>query len=746
MTSVLQRWFRLTVVMVTLVLGVAAAAAGGSVQAATASVSRGVAAAAAPAGVRALCAAPAPGEGTCAVVSATRSGAKPAAGAATPAGYSASSLRSAYAAPTTLGLPETVAVVTAYDDPHAESDMGTYRTQYSIPACTTANGCFKKVDQTGGSTYPPAAAGWSAADAESLDMISAICPNCHIILVEANSSQVSDFGAAENEAATLGADAIDNDWQTPEGTLGSGETGYDAQYFDHPGVAITAPAGDTGYGVDYPAASQYVTAVGGTTLTKNTSASRGWAETAWASTGSGCSAYEPKPWWQRDTGCSGRTLNDLSAVADPNTPVAFYDTPTLGGWNANSGGTAVAAAVIAGMYALGGTPAPGSYPSSYPYLHPGSFYAVTSGSNGTCSPAYLCTAGSGYNGPAGAGTPDAAAGFSVAGARPAAVTGTDGTTRVFVRGTGGSIEEDSLPSGSSTWSGFSSLGGNWPAYPAAITGTNGSIWVLAVSASGDLSYADLPSGSTTWSSWGDLGNPGHPLIGTPAVVQDSSGMFHIFVRDDTGVLYEDRMQNGSGTFSSLGGISQDDPAAVLAGSNTIYVFEVGWTTQMYYDKLPSGGSWSGWTSLGGDALGVPAAIHDTSGAVRVYVRRAVDWDAFENHLPSGSSTWSGFSSLGGALPSGPAAQAGSGGYDWAFALGRSTNLYFDELPPNGSYSGWTELNGAFTGTPGVTQNSHGGAMHVFSRTTTGSLDVNSLPSGSSTWTGYTSLGSQVAGS
>ena len=241
MTSVLQRWFRLTVVMVTLLLGVAAAA-GGSVQAATASVSRGVAAAA-PAGVHSLCAAPAPGHGTCAVVSATRSGAKPAAAAATtPAGYSASDLRSAYLAPTTLGLSETVAVVTAYDDPDAESDMGTYRTQYSIPACTTANGCFKKVDQTGGSTYPPTAAYWSEADAESLDMISAICPNCHIILVEANSSQLSDFGAAENEAVALGADAIDNDWWTPEATLGSGETGYDAQYFDHPGVAITAPA------------------------------------------------------------------------------------------------------------------------------------------------------------------------------------------------------------------------------------------------------------------------------------------------------------------------------------------------------------------------------------------------------------------------------------------------------------------------------------------------------------------------
>jgi hypothetical protein len=702
------------------------------------------------AGTTEACGTPAPGQVTCATVipaAAVGTAARAAAATATPTGYTPSDLRSAYVATSDLGIGETIAVVTAYDDPDAESDMGTYRTQYSIAACTTANGCFKKVDQTGGTSYPGTQPYWSASSAESLDMISAICPNCHIILVEANSLSISDVGTAENEAVSLGAKFIDNDWITPEATLGSGETTDDSQYFNHPGVAITAPAGDTGYNVNYPAASPYVTAVGGTTLTKNTSVSRGWTETVWGQTGSGCSAYEPKPSWQQDTGCSGRTLNDVSAVADSHTPVAFYDTPTLGGWNSNSGGTNISAAIVAALYALGGNPAPGSSPNSYPYLRPGAFNAITTGSNGTCTPAYLCNGGSGYNGPAGVGSPVGAAGFAVAGARPAAVTGTNGTTWVFVRGTDGSIQKDSLASGSSTWSGFSSLGGTWPAYPAALTGNSGWIWVFAVSTSGDVYTAALAAGSTTWGSWTDLGNPGAPLIGTPAVVEDTAGKLHIFVRSTTGTLYDDQFQNGTSTFVSLGGKSPDDPAAVLTSNDTIYTFEVGWDTQLYYNKLPSGGSWSGWTVLGGYALGVPAAFQDKAGNVRVYVRRAADWDAFENHLPSGSSTWSGFLSLGGALPSDPAAQAGAGGFDWAFALGRTANMYYDELPAGSStYSGWTELNGAFTGTPGVTQAKTGGTMYVFGRSASGTLQVNGLPTGSTTWTGWKDLGGALAGS
>ncbi len=325
-------------------------------------------------------------------------------------------------------------MVTAYGDEYngvqeAASDLAKYRSNFGLPPCTVADGCFKQVNQTGSTTdLPGASAGWSPALSISMDMISAICPNCHILVVEANSSAVSDLGIAENEAVALGADFVDNDWGIPEADLGSSETSYDSA-FDHPGVAITAPVGNGGYGdIDYPAASQYVTAVGGTTLTADSGTTRGYTEIASEYSASGCSAYEPKPSWQADTGCANRMLNDLAADSDPATPVAYYDTPTEGTWGTGSG-TAVAAAIVAASYALAGTPAPGTYPASYPYTSPGGSYTspgnayaypdglnnITSGSDGTCAVSYWCTAGAGYNGPTGLGSPSTALSLTTAG-------------------------------------------------------------------------------------------------------------------------------------------------------------------------------------------------------------------------------------------------------------------------------------------------------------------------------------------
>jgi subtilase family serine protease len=146
-------------------------------------------------------------------------------------------------------------------------------------------------------------------------MVSAACPNCHILLVEATSNELSNLFTAENEAVALGATEISNSWGSEEF---SSETSDDS-YFNHSGVSITAAAGDSGYKVEYPAASQYVISVGGTNLTRSAN-SRGWAETAWSGTGSSCSAYEPKPGWQTDTGCAHRTNNDVAAVAGSETP------------------------------------------------------------------------------------------------------------------------------------------------------------------------------------------------------------------------------------------------------------------------------------------------------------------------------------------------------------------------------------------------------------------------------------------
>ncbi|MFJ9924479.1 MULTISPECIES: putative Ig domain-containing protein [Streptomyces] len=336
--------------------------------------------------------------------------------AAAPSGLSPANLHSAYNLPTTGGSGLTVAVVDAYNDPNAEADLATYRSQYGLSACTKANGCFKQVSQTGSTTsLPTNDSGWAGEEALDIDMVSAICPNCNIDLVEANSANDTDLGIAENEAVALGAKFVSNSWG---GSEASSQTTEDSQYFKHPGVAITVSAGDSGYGAEYPATSQYVTAVGGTALTTSSN-SRGWSESVWNTnstegTGSGCSAYDPKPSWQTDSGCSKRMEADVSAVADPATGVAVYDTYGGSGW-AVYGGTSASSPIIAGVYALAGTPGSSDYPAKYPYGHTGNLNDVTSGSNGSCTTSYFCKATTGYDGPTGWGTPNGTAAFTSGG-------------------------------------------------------------------------------------------------------------------------------------------------------------------------------------------------------------------------------------------------------------------------------------------------------------------------------------------
>ncbi|MGA2013761.1 MAG: S53 family peptidase [Solirubrobacteraceae bacterium] len=342
-----------------------------------------------------------------------------------PTGLGPSQIQSAYMLSGLSGAGRTVAVVDAYDDPKAASDLAVYRAAYGLPACTTANGCFAKVNQNGAAGPLPAGdPGWGIEESLDLDTISATCPTCHILLVEANSALTVSLAIAENAAARVpGVVAISNSYGGDETPW---ETVYDADY-DHPGIAITASTGDSGYGAEYPAASPDVTAVGGTTLTAASNA-RGWTETAWSGGGSGCSAYEPKPAWQHDTGCARRTVADVSADADPDSGLAIYDTyntcgsgrlcdylielgyvPGLDGW-AQVGGTSLSSPLIASVYALAGNS--GSVVAgSYPYAHADSLFDVTAGSNGSCSVRYLCTAGVGYDGPTGLGTPDGTGAF-----------------------------------------------------------------------------------------------------------------------------------------------------------------------------------------------------------------------------------------------------------------------------------------------------------------------------------------------
>src|SRR5439155_14393200 len=265
--------------------------------------------------------------------------------------------------------------------------------------------CFKKIDQNGGTNYPRGDKGWAEEISLDLDMASAICPNCKLLLVEAKTNSFTNLAAAVNQAAAQGANAISNSYG---GAEFSGETSSESS-FNHPGVAITVSSGDAGYGVEFPAASQYVTAVGGTSLSRAGNA-RGWTETVWSGAGSGCSAYITKPSWQADAGCARRTVADVSAVADPNTGVAVYDTFRIrgGGWLV-FGGTSVSAPIIAGVYALAGNAGSLTY-GSYSYSHTGSLFDVTSGSNGNCG-TYLCNGVVGFDGPTGNGTPNGTGAF-----------------------------------------------------------------------------------------------------------------------------------------------------------------------------------------------------------------------------------------------------------------------------------------------------------------------------------------------
>jgi hypothetical protein len=357
------------------------------------------------------------------------------------AGYGPAQLQSAYnltLASAAAGKGETVAVVDAYNDPDAAANLKTYRAHYGLRACGA--GCFSKVNEEGKASPLPKSAGktgWGTEESLDLDMVSAICPNCHILLVEAKNGSLANLGKAVDAAVALGAKFVSNSYSSPET---ASETADDV-YFDHPGVAVTAAGGDSGYGVGYPAASQYVTSVGGTSLSVARGTARGWKESVWdngyGATGSGCSSYEAKPSWQKDTGCSHRTDNDVAADANPGTGAAVYDSYDQGGW-IEVGGTSEAAAIIAATYALAGPAASGAYPAEFLYDHPGDLNDITSGSDGTCSVSYLCTARPGYDDPTGLGTPDGTGAFqavdpTVVVAKPASKHSTEGVRITPVR-------------------------------------------------------------------------------------------------------------------------------------------------------------------------------------------------------------------------------------------------------------------------------------------------------------------------
>jgi subtilase family serine protease len=291
-------------------------------------------------------------------------------------------------------------------------------------------GCFTKINETGGRKLPAGDKNWGMEIDLDIEMASAVCPNCKILLVEASSASLADLIAAENEAAAKKPSAISNSWGSTS-ELGPLSALFDSA-FDHAGIPITAGTGDTGYAGSWPSDTPTVIAVGGTTLTPAANA-RGWTESAWSDGGSWCSDVEAQPPWQTNAVnataaaqnapvCVNRVAADVSIDADPQTGVAVYD--SYGATSSASwyvfGGTSVGSPVVASLYALAGdhthdpnNPYPGQATYNAWYANHNVLNDVTTGSNGDCGgdPAYMCNAGPGWDAPTGLGTPAGLAAF-----------------------------------------------------------------------------------------------------------------------------------------------------------------------------------------------------------------------------------------------------------------------------------------------------------------------------------------------
>ena len=352
----------------------------------------------------------------------------------------------------TAGTGDTVAVVDAFDDPTAASDLATFRSKYGLPAC--GSGCFRKVGETGGSAPTTANAAWDQEIALDLDAVSAVCPNCHILLVEANSDKFADLESAMQAAANLGANQISASWWGIS-------NGVPAGFRTFSGIATVAATGDAGYTGpnedNYPAALPGVTAAGGTSLAPASKlTARGFGEGAWSwngqdGGGSGCDLQFDRPAYQPALGCDGRAYADLSADADPNTGLTVYNHGT---WSL-IGGTSLSTPMVAAYYAITGVA--GATPA-WAYGESGALNDVVSGASGTCAPSinYICTAGTGYDGPTGVGS---ISGSVVVGAPgiggPSVTTGT-GSPNTYTAGVsehGATIEAGIYRNGlDTTWS------------------------------------------------------------------------------------------------------------------------------------------------------------------------------------------------------------------------------------------------------------------------------------------------------
>jgi subtilase family serine protease len=341
---------------------------------------------------RAVCPSPPAGFAHCHVLVVTDGRGNPLA-STSPTGLPPATIDSVYGFPggLTAGAGQTIAIVDAYDDPTAAGDLSTFSSQYKLPDCTTSNGCFSKVNQTGGTSYPKSNSGWALEISLDIEWAHAIAPGAKILLVEASSNSFTNLLAAEDYAGR-NAQYVSNSWG---GSEFSGESSYDS-HFSQTGVSFFVSAGDSGLPAEYPSASPNVISVGGTTLHFSGSTLTG--ETGWSSGGGGCSAYETAASAQSsfseysNVSCGGkRATPDVSLDADPNSGVSVYDSTSYygqSGWF-TVGGTSASSPMWAAASADKGA----QVNALYVYGNNITYRDITQGNNGApCLAGYdLCT-------------------------------------------------------------------------------------------------------------------------------------------------------------------------------------------------------------------------------------------------------------------------------------------------------------------------------------------------------------------
>ena len=515
----------------------------------------------------------------------------------------------------------TIGIVDAFNDPNAYSDMTVYRETYGLPPCKEATECFVKVNQKGErSNFPANEAHWSEEISLDLDMASAICPSCRIVLAEATTNTFENLVTAEKAAEFEGAVVISDSWGSEEF---AGETSWD-KYFNHPPVPTVVAAGDIGNQATYPATSRYTVAVGGTTLEKDSSVPRGWSEEVWGGSGGGCSAYESKPSWQSDPGCANRTDNDVSAVAATSTPVSVYDSFEREGWTL-FGGTSVATPIVASLEALGGEEMRAAAAKEF-YAHPGALFDVTVGSNGSCGGSYLCTAKPGYDGPTGNGTVDSLASSSLASVSTPSVVRdpSNGEQSAFFVTESGEIaywEKSATGAWGNAKLGGSVRSGTSPA--ATLEPGTGNQAVYYVNPAGEMAYWAYAE-KTGWTN-GVLGGSVRSGTSPVAVYDPAYEVQAVYYVNTSGeVAYLANPKKTGWISGVLGGSVRAGTSPVLsidpsAGIELVYYVTTGGEVDLWFFKT---GSWEGTVAGGSVRSGTNPAVAPTfnssSGEVIVY--------------------------------------------------------------------------------------------------------------------------------